>query len=122
MTELDDKCLFYKLYECEEKDNSSEAGPQRIKSIISASKIYGNELHVELEKQYENNENLSVQVHKKCVDKYCHKKTLERVKQREKRNFPSPSPENLPTATKRLRRSEARQFVFLEHCLFCGNI
>ena len=52
------------------------------------------------------------------MSKHIHKKTLKRVKLCKKRT----SPDNLPTSTKRLRRSEAREFVSSKQCLFCGNI
>ena len=82
---------------------------------MSASKQYGDDLHLELEQLAGNLE--SVLVHRKCVDKYCHKKTIQRVLHEKAR---SASAEDLMSKPKRARRSEQPKFSFLEHCLFCG--
>ena len=64
MAEIDDRCIFHKFCKCGKKDHLSIAGPERIKRIISVSKIYGEETYIELEKQYKSNDNLTIQVHK----------------------------------------------------------
>ena len=46
--------------------------------VIQTSKQYEDGLHLELEKQQKLGI-LSIFVHCKCVDKYCHKKTIQRA-------------------------------------------
>ena len=45
----------------------------RIQTIIDASKVYGDVLHVELETKLAENENLKIHYHRKCVSKYTSK-------------------------------------------------
>ena len=49
---MEERCLFEKLYLCSEKDPLSHASTER---IIRASKQYEDDLHIELEKQQERN-------------------------------------------------------------------
>ncbi len=67
---MEDRCFFEKLYSCLEKGPLSQASAER---ITTASKQYGDGLHTQLE------EMSSVSVHRKCVDKYCHKKTIQKA-------------------------------------------
>ena len=83
--------------------------------IVKASKEYGDDLHFQLENIQ------SVPVHRKCIDRYCHKKTIKRARSlREKAG--SPSAEDLVCKPKRARRSEQPNFSFLQNCLFCGEL
>ena len=57
-----------------ECDNSKPCmfnkGQARIDSIIQVSKVYRDDLHVELEHQIEEDENLTVYFHRNCVSRY----------------------------------------------------
>ena len=78
--------------------------------IVTASKQYGDNLHLELKKQEG-----TIPVHRKCVDKYCHKKTIQKALRAGEQ---SPSAEDLMSKPKRTRRSVRLKF---SHCLFCGE-
>ena len=85
---------------------------------MRASKQYGEGLHTELEQQQKIAGSIeSVLVHRKCVDKYCHKKTIQNLHEKAQ----SASTEDLVSKPKRARRSEQLKFLFLQHCLFCGE-
>ena len=73
---MEERCLFEKLYLSSEKDPLSHALTER---IIRASKQYEDDLHIELEKQQERSNIESVHVHQKCVDRYCHKRTIQKA-------------------------------------------
>ena len=67
------KCLFKFRYgpECDNsKPCSSNKGHARIDSIIKASKVYRDDLHVELEQKVEEDETLTVYFHRNCVSRY----------------------------------------------------
>lgn len=106
---MEGRCFFEKLYSCLEKDPLSQASAER---IITASKQYGDGLHIQLE------EMSSVSVHRKCVDKYCHKRVIQKALREGAR---SPCAEDLVSKPKRARRSGQLNFSFLQHCLFCGE-
>ena len=90
---MEGRCLFEKLYSCLEKDPLSQTSAEM---IVKASKEYGDDLHFQLENIQ------SVPVHRKCIDKYCHKKTIKRARSlREKAG--SPSAEDLVCKPKRAR-------------------
>ena len=109
---MEGRCFFEKLYSCLEKDPLSQTSAER---IVKASKEYGDDLHFQLENIQ------SVPVHRKCIDRYCHKKTIKRARSlREKAG--SPSAEDLVCKPKRARRSEQPNFSFLQNCLFCGEL
>ena len=114
---MESKCLFENLYLCSKKDPLSQASTER---IIRASKQYEDGLHMELE-QYQDGEVQTVAVHRKCVDKYCHKKVIQKTLRDKEKQSPSQSDADLTSAPKRARRSEHKTFVFLQHCLFCGE-
>ena len=112
---MEDKCFFEKLFSCLEKDPLSQTSAER---IMRASKQYGEGLHTELEQQQKIAGSIeSVLVHRKCVDKYCHKKTIQNLHEKAQ----SASAEDLVSKPKRARRSEQLKFLFLQHCLFCGE-
>ena len=77
---------------------------------MRASKQYGDGLHTELEQQHNITGSIeSVLVHRKCVDKYCHKKTIQKVLHEKAQNA---SAEDLVSKPKRARRSEQPNFCF----------
>ncbi|KAL8578383.1 hypothetical protein ACOMHN_014882 [Nucella lapillus] len=72
-------CFFGELFACKQKDPLSEASVTR---IIKASKQYGDGIYNELEQQQQStNENFTVHVHRKCIDKYCHPKNIRKALQ-----------------------------------------
>ncbi len=118
---MEKQCFFIDLYSCSKcKDPLSEAGAER---IIKASKQYKDELCAELEEQYESEKALTVPVHRKCIDKYCHKKNIQKALRSNERLLPSTScSQELATDVKRARRSEHLKFIALLHCIFCGEM
>ena len=76
---MEQGCVFKFRYgtECDEKTSLSETtGVARIETIINASKVYGDTLHVELETQLAEKENLKINYHRNCVSRYTSKTNL----------------------------------------------
>ena len=117
MTDMETRCLFEKLYSCSDKDPLSQATAER---IIKAS-MYGDGLHIGLEEQQEKSHITSVPVHRKSVDNYCHKKSIQKALRDKAKVLSCPSTSDLTHGPKRARRSEQLKFVFLQHCVFCGE-
>lgn len=112
---MDEKCIFKFRYgdDCVDTDRCSQnSGPSRIHSIIKASKSYKDDLHIELENQFQQNENLTVYYHKNCVSRYTSKSNLAK--------YENPDNDNAPPPSKRLRHSLA-PFDFKANCLYCGQ-
>jgi len=70
---MDETCTFNFQYgsECNEASPCSQSsGTSRIQTIINASMAHGDDLHVKLEKQIADKEDLKVYYHKKteCQD------------------------------------------------------
>ena len=97
------KCMLKVRYgsECNNsKPCTSNKGPARIDSII---KVYRDDLHVGLEQQIEEDENLTVYFHRNCVSRYISSTNIARLR--------------------------SRNFVILKHhltffliaCLYCGD-
>ncbi|KAJ8021891.1 hypothetical protein HOLleu_39220 [Holothuria leucospilota] len=110
---MEQRCVFKFRYgtECDDKASLSEtAGTARIESIIHASKVYGDNLHVELRSKLAEIENLKIYYHRNCVSRYTSKSNLKKYE----------NEESAPPV-KRLRRSLA-VFDFKLHCLYCGEI
>ena len=62
---------FRYVSECDNsKPCTSNKGQARIDSIIKASKVYRDDLYVELEQQIEEDENLTVYIHRNYVSWY----------------------------------------------------
>ena len=109
---MEQSCVFKFRYgtTCDEKAPLSETtGIARIETIINASKLYWDTLHVELETKVAENDNFKTYYHRNCVSRYTSKTNLAKLKNNE-----SASP------VKRLRRSTS-VFDFKRHCLYCGN-
>ena len=66
---MEDICFFEKLYSCSKKDVLSRASVER---IMVASKQYGDDFYIELEQQQKIVGNVR-------VDKYCHKRVIEKA-------------------------------------------
>lgn len=65
------ECVFRfkdgKDCEQEPKGLQENNGPQRIVSIIDASKKYGDDLHIKLQEQLSQNQNVTISYHKNCL-------------------------------------------------------
>ena len=117
MSTVEGNCFLKNLYSCSEKSVLSQASIER---VIEASKQYKDGLHIELEQQKELGTE-SILVHRKCIDKYCHKKSIQKaIGEKSKSMHTSSECENV-SKPKRARRSEHQDFSFLKHCIFCGE-
>ena len=108
-------CLFKFRYgsECDESiPCSSSRGRARIDSIIYASKVYKDDLHVELEQKLIDKEHLTVHYHKNCVSRYASSSNTSR--------YAKDHGVSNPPAAKKLRRSHT-SFDFFTQCLYCGE-
>ena len=91
---------------------SSNKGRARIDTIINASKLYMDDLHIGLLKQIADNENCTIYYHhKNCVSRYTSSSNTSK--------YIKDHPTNVTPATK-LRRSHT-SFDFFSHCLYCGE-
>lgn len=111
---MEGKCLFKFRYGSECNDSQpgqTNKGRARIDSIIKASKIYLDDLHVELEQNLRDNEQLTIHYHKNCVSRYTSSSNTSR--------YAKELPVSKPPA-KKLRRSNS-SFDFLSQCLYCGK-
>jgi len=112
-----EKCIFEPCEGSTSGKPLSKAGPQRIRSIINASKIYQDNRHDDLEKLLAADENATVLCHKDCVSTYTSKSHL----QRHLKHHPDDAEKvDVPTEKKSRRSETASVFAFREDCLFCG--
>jgi len=111
------QCLFHPCKGNFTNKPLSTSGADRIRSIIRASKIYKDDLHVSLEKMLAEDENPSVQCHRQCVSIYTSQVSIKRFLKHNDTENASPAP-------KRSRRSDSQgtTFNFREHCIFCGAL
>lgn len=100
------RCVF----NCGHEGDVYTVGPDRVKAIIAASKIRGDELHENI------TEDAKVCCHRSCVSTYTSKTHIERLKKRKSKQGTSREPER-----KRTRQSEENVFCFKKDCLFCGG-
>ena len=111
-------CIFSTVGLCKSDNTASRSfctlGPQRIETIINASKLYG---HGELQRQLEElGWRDDVYVHKSCVSTYTSKQHISRHLKRK-----GDTTADAYVSPKRRRRSGTPTFEFREHCLFCGE-
>lgn len=111
-------CMLKSIGRCTNPDQKlQEAGADRIKSIIHASRIYDDDFHISLEAQAQN-EAFTAHYHKNCVSTYVSKHHLQRFLKSgkaEHNEYPDPP-------AKRTRSSISESvFNFKKHCLFCGE-
>ena len=67
------------IFECELEENLlATAGPARVKTIILASKQRGDDKHIQLQQQLDDNENLSIKCHRSCVSTYTSTSHIQR--------------------------------------------
>ena len=98
--------------DCDEsKHCSSNKGRARIDTIINASKLYMDDLHVGLLKQITDNDNCTIYYHKNCVSRYTSSSNTSK--------YTKDHPTNVTPANK-LRRSHT-SFNFFSRCLYCGE-
>ena len=93
------------------KPCTSNKGQARIDSIIKASKVYRDDLHVELEQQIEVDENLIIYFHMNCVSRYTSLTNTTR--------HTLDHSVNDPPANKFCRSQTS--YDFFSWCLYCGD-
>ena len=105
------ECLFFQVDSCCHPIQPLYVGTEtRMSSIIDASKIRNDGLHLTIEQ----NCSSAVHYHKNCVSTYtskCHMKRMSHTIARS--NSPQP---------KRKCRADLRNFDFNTQCLFCGDL
>ena len=78
--------------------------------IITASKKRGDELYQNLDPD------TTVKSHKDCISTYTSSLHITRYLKKHQKQSPI-----TPHSPKRKKRRETRQFIFKEHCIFCGQ-
>lgn len=112
------ECYFKLMGSCSEPKSQvlTNAGRDRIQSIINASIKRGDTLPTDLEFNIRENSDFTVQCHRSCVSSYTSKHKIGRALQKQQK-----SPSEQPPA-KRTRRSQSQsEFTFQTHCIFCGE-
>ena len=108
-----DWCIFKDKYgeECDDECKlSTNLGSARIHSIIQASKVYGDGIHLQLAELLANEDNPTIHYHKNCVSRYVSSTNLKHKVETHEESSESP---------KKLRRSD-KLFNFRKDCLYCG--
>ena len=95
---------------CKLSTDLTTAGPQRVSSIIAASKARKDSIHLTLEPELVNNPHLTIQCHRDCVTTYTSKTHIARVAKR--RSVHARSRSEPPC---RKRRSDVQPFEFKRH-------
>jgi hypothetical protein len=92
------------------------AGPQRVLSIIAASKARRDNIHLTLETELDQNPALTIQCHRDCVTTYTSKHHIKRKQAGVSHERSHSEPPG------RTRRSQLEQtFEFKKNCIFCGD-
>ena len=65
-----DECFFKPCREEQARKPVSDVGFRRIQSIIEASKLREDGIHINLEKELEANSKLTIKCHRNCVSTY----------------------------------------------------
>ena len=116
---MEENCYLNFKFECKgKKEALTIATSKRIENIIRCSEIYKDCIHEKLQSEYEANKDLRLFVHRTCVDTYVHPKNIQKVLKRQADDDEKTEKTNLP---KRAQRSATPKFVFLNHCIFCGE-
>ena len=92
----------------------TSAGPERLNSIVEASKRRGDGLYSSLEPTV-TGASSSFLVHRNCVSTYTSKTHIKRYLLKQSKSAGEPD-------CKRSRRSSDAIFNFKEHCLICGEV
>ena len=115
-----DTCYFKSLsWLCKQESDKplSNCGQARIRTIVECSKIRGDGLNVDLEKEVAKNSNYSIVCHRDCVSTYTSKSHIKR----HLTNTNDHSSSTVPPR-KRTSRSDLPSFDFKTCCLFCGEV
>ncbi len=105
-------CLFDKQFHCQDKrEEIKPISPDRINSIIVASKTRLDDIHVTISELAENQ---FLSCHRSCVSSYTSKHHIGRVLKREGRTERSCSEPPIS-------RKKVSHFEFKKHCLLCGE-
>ena len=112
------ECYFKQMGRCTEPTNQilTNAGRERIQSIINASKQRGDTLPTDFESNIREDKDCIVRCHRSCVSSYTSKHKIARFLHKQQQcQCEQPPP-------KRTRRSETQsEFSFQTHCIFCGG-
>ena len=90
------------------------AGPERLRSIVEASKCRGDGLHLNLEPMVHDCDSSTRLLHRNCVSTYTSKTHIKCFLSRQNRTTDEP-------VGKRTCRSDNSPFNFKEHGLICGE-
>ncbi|MPD06208.1 hypothetical protein E2C01_102002 [Portunus trituberculatus] len=94
---MSEECIFKFKYgekcEKETKGLQKNKGPNRIQSIVDASRKYGDNLHIKLQEQLTENPDLTISYHKNCASRYTSKSNLGKYGQQ---NTSEEPPRKLP--------------------------
>ena len=90
------------------------AGPERLCSIVEASKCRGDGLHLDLEPMVHDCGLSTLLLHRNCVSTYTSKTHIQRFLSRQNRTTDEP-------VVKRTCSSDISPFNFKEHCLIRGE-
>ena len=112
-----DECFFKPCGEEQARKPVSDVGFRRIQSIIEASKLREDGIHINLEKELEANSKLTIKCHRNCVSTYTSKYHIKR----HLKTFQGGGDVEPPVSAKWCCRSEIPKFSFKEHCMFCGD-
>lgn len=119
MDQPEEPCFFEPCPESQAGKPRTRLGPQRIRSIIKASKeVHHDGRHVGLEQLLAGDGNASIFCHWTCVSTYV---SSHHLKRSQKRTSSPQVTDDIP-AQKRLRRSQSLHFDFKVHCIFCGEV
>ena len=107
-------CLLESCMNCSDSEAPlTVAGPDRLNSIVAASKRRGDGLHASLTSTLQDTSR-SLFVHRNCASTYTSKTHIKRFLQKQRKLSEEPD-------VKRSRRSTVTPFKFKEHCLICGE-
>lgn len=111
-SQLNTACLLKSYMNCSHSEAPlTEPGPDRLNSIVDASKRRGDELHATLASSLQDTSR-SLFVHRNCASTYTSKTHIKRFLQRQNKSTEK-------TDIKRSRRSAIKPFKFQKHCLIC---
>ena len=113
-SQLNTACLLKSSMNCRDSEAPlTVAGPDRLNSIVDASKRRGDGLHVALASRLQDTSS-SLFVHRNCASTYTSKTHIKCFLQRQSKSTDEPD-------IKRSRRSGVIPFKFKEQCLICGE-
>lgn len=113
---MTDKCIFQLQFACSDADRLqvNQVG-SRLQSIMDASRIQHDELHVELDKKLKEDNLYQPRYHKACVSKYLI--NGKRVAEKRKKETLDPT---TVVPEKKTRSNTGEPFDWLSQCFYCG--